>query len=857
MKTKILKRFLASALIAALAMTGLPVFKLNTKAESGTAYSYPVGGVNIYPKTNSVTVYNDSYGETCGVKNDYNAVEVAVSMGKIISVGGVDTAIPRGGFVAVIRGNALKAEIAALSLKTGDTVIFDQYNMEILFINENYSPFYSNTINFDRYNSTRTENTIIIYNQGETTKTNIWGTEVTVDANGFIASVGGNNSPIPKGGFVISAVGRERIAELTNAAALGLAVTVDDTAKTVTFAFSESSIVGGMTVQYNNFVSAVEKGKDVFANLDYQTIEGLLIKMETCLSEAKAAIQNGDIASAMVNKYEFASYQRQSENLVVENPAVETRAMWLRPLNSENREKVNAVVKAIHDAGYNAVCIELLFNSVTIFPVDTEEYLFSQDKSLGGFDVLAAYIDECHKYGMEVIGWMSCYRVSYGTSSNLNLAVSTLKPEWLCKAKSGTVEVGDTRGYFLNPALPEVSDFLLKFYEYILKNYALDGFQLDYIRYPYASGEDFGYDDYTRSLFKDEYGADPMNLTSSSSLWNTWCRFRAAFVTDFVGQISRLVSEIRPDIFLSADVAPDFRDVYVKYMQEAEVWLTEKLISMAFPMAYGTNVVPLYSSFTVAAAGDHAYAYIGLSDYGADILKREIVETREAGGDGFAFFSWSQYTDGNYVNDIASTILASPSFSPSYNASEALRAQAEFLLERLKSIKYINAAALSSEAEEIVVNAADMIMSTLADFENQTAESCAADLKAAYDELYTIELDESLKATLLSDLAKALKIATLSKDAAKIAYYKTHPLPEKYPDEASADEESGQTSEQEEFSETTETSFEKPDKSQTAESNVNDNDINNVKIDLIIGAFAVLLLIALTVYIIRKKVQNK
>ncbi|MDD4125242.1 MAG: family 10 glycosylhydrolase [Eubacteriales bacterium] len=856
---RFIKKQALSALMPILALTLsfaliIPLFVFPSAAKADTAYSYTVGGINVYPKTGTVTVYTDEYGATCGGKDSYNALEIVVSEGRVVSVGGVDNAIPEGGFVAMVRGSGLTTEIEALSLGEGDTVIFDEFNMEILFINENYSPFYSDTISFDRYNSTRTENTIIIYNSGATTKTNIWGTEVVVDAEGFVASIGGNDNTIPKGGFVISAVGKDRMAELTNAAVLGLAVTVDNDAKTVTFAFSKESIVGGMSAEYNNFVSDTEAGKAVFANLNYIEIEKLLAQMESCLNSADEAIKADDIAAAMVKKYEFAKLQRQSEKLTVEYPAVEARAIWLRPTASDTRIKVNETVKAIHEAGYNAVCIELLFNSVTIFSVDTDEYLFSQDPLLNGFDVLEAYIDECHKYGIEVHGWMTCYRVSHGSSTNRNLAVSTLKPEWLCMAKSGTVEVGDTKGYFLNPALPEVSEFLLKFYRYILNTYSLDGFQLDYIRYPYAAGEDFGYDDYTRSLFEDEYGTDPINLTSSSSLWNDWCRFRAAFVTDFVGEVSQLVKEIRPDIYLSADVAPDYRDVYAKYMQEAEIWLTEKLIDMAFPMAYGTNVVPLYSSFTVAAAGDYAYAYIGLGDYGTDILKREIVETRQAGGDGFAFFSWSQYVSGNYVNEIASSILSWSSLSPSYNASEALHAQAEYMLERISSIIYINSSALSSEAENIVTDAAYGIMSTL---KKKTAESCKDDIQSAYDGLKLLDLDENVKTALLADMAKALKIASLSKDEAKSVYYETHPLPDKYQDEAPGDE-SGEASREESESAFSEESDNESATLSEKSENAENNDGMNRK-TILITAFSVLgaTLAALAIYIIIKRRNSK
>lgn len=782
-KVKILAAFLSVLVL-------LPLFVFNVSPEGESNYSYPVGGVNVNPKSGTIIVYTPEYGKTTGVGDSYNAIEIAVSNYKIKSIGKTNSEIPSDGFVAVVRGNTLKSQIESLNLKEGDTAIFDNYNMEMFFINENYSPFYSNTINFDRYNSTRTENTIIIYNKGETTNTNIWGSEVVVDGEGFVASIGGNNNIIPEGGFVISAVGRERIAELTEAAALGLKVTVDDKAKTITFSFSKESITGKMTVEYNNFIASVENSKKSYAVLDYAECEAMQNLMNQTIAKAKAAMENNDIAGAMIKKYEFEGLKRQAEVLATEFPAVEERAAWLRPSNSETREKVNETVKAIYEAGFNAVCIEMLFNSVTIFPVDSEKYLFSQDPALKGFDVLKAYIDECHKYGIEIHGWMPCFRVSHGSTTNSKLAVSTLKPEWLQKAKSGTVEVGDTKGLFFNPALPEVCDFLLEFYRYILETYALDGFQLDYIRYPFATGEDFGYDDYTRNAFKEKHGTDPMELTTSSPLWNEWCKFRAAYVTDFVRRFSQMAREIRPDIYVSAAVAPDFRDMYVKYMQESEIWLTTGLIDMAFPMAYGTNVIPLYSSFTVNAAGDKAYSYIGVGDYGVDIFKRQIVETRQAGADGFAFFAWNQYVTGGYQQEIAKTILSKPALSPSYKSADALTAQMDYIMKRLDAIKYINPSAVTEELGILIKSMSANIQSAFRSF---YAEDCAEIIKEAMERLTAMNLEDGVKEVLLADFSKAYKISSLSKSKAKKEYAQNHPQTEESGEESSEDISSSQS----------------------------------------------------------------
>ncbi|MBO5735667.1 MAG: hypothetical protein J6S15_06155, partial [Clostridia bacterium] len=53
---------------------------------------------------------------------------------------------------------------------------------------------------------TRGSGHLIVYTNeyGERTATNEWGVEAQVDANNQVIYVGGNNSEIPKGGFVVS-----------------------------------------------------------------------------------------------------------------------------------------------------------------------------------------------------------------------------------------------------------------------------------------------------------------------------------------------------------------------------------------------------------------------------------------------------------------------------------------------------------------------------------------------------------------------------------------------------------------------------------------------------------------------------
>ena len=764
-----MKKILALILISAFLLCLIP-FSVSAKSDG-----FEISGVDTTPKPGAITVLTPAYSkDSTGMSSDGKIMEIVVRSDVITSTESVGNTIPDDGYVVVIRGSTMIERVKKeASPKKGDKVMLSGDGKVFYIINDNYDPFYSVKISFDGFNSVRTENTIKIYDTGESSKTNIWGSEVVVNGDGFVSSIGGNDNKIPAGGFVISAVGRGRIAELNNAAQLGMSVSVDRSAKTITFEYGKKSVVNSMQASLAEFEQSVESAKQRYAVIDYTKCHEYSADLESIIIKAEEALNIDSVADALLAKRDFEKLLSDAEISMIEYPAVEARALWMRPTSSETREKVAKRVKEVYDMGFNIICLELLYDSTLIFPINTKEYGFSQNPSLNGFDVLQAYIEECRRYGIELHGWMSVYRVGYETSTYASLSVGATHEDLRCISASGKNYVYNEygNGWFLNPARPEVSELLLKLYGYIFDNYALDGFQLDYIRYPYAEGEMYGYDDYTLSLFEEKYGKNPRTLSKDDALWQTWCEFRAAFVTDFVRSVRGMMNEKRPDMYLGADVAPDFRAVYTKYLQEAEKWLSEGLIDIAYPMAYGTNVIPLYAGFTVSAAAENAYSYIGVGDSGTDVFRRQINETREAGADGFAFFSYAQYVNGNYADTLAATSLAKRSLSPTYNAAAALRAQCEYILNRTYSIASVSEDALSIETIDILFdNLGSLIQS-------DNAENNKASIEKAIFDLEKSDCEESAKAALLSDLRFALKIASLSRDEAKEKYRLENPLP--------------------------------------------------------------------------------
>ena len=749
-----MKRYICLLLILLLLTTA---FGLNTFADNGTneiKYSY----YNTEPDSSAVYVFDVSYGKsTC---TDENFYEIIVFDGCVTSVGGNNADIPDGGYVIAAKGERYRSKLEGI--KKGDYCIIDKTEKKIIFLEEGYNPFFEKTIKFDKYNSTRNANTIVIYNKGETTGTNIWGNEVTVNADGFVSVVGGNNSPIPEGGFVISAVGAERIEELNQAAEIGLSVSVDDIRKTVTFTYNADSIKNAVKIKLDTAKKQLEDARLDFLIIDYEAAQQKIEMLEEAYNKVAQGIDDSNIPQAIAAENAFNNSYETLYLALTETPAVEGRALWLRPAGLTSTESVAARVKEIKELGYNIICLEMFYDSTFICPMPEDGY-FIQNPSLKGFDLLQAFIDECKNQGVELQGWLPVYRVSYSTSTYYKDSLAAKKPEWLCLSKKGVDYVANEygNGYFIDPANKEATDYLMSVYEYILNNYKLDGLQLDYIRFPNQTNEDFGYNEGIRNAFKDKYGSDPLDLKTSDDLWEKWIEFRCAYVTDFVNRIADKVKELSPMTTLSCDVAPNLEESRKSHLQNAEKWFGDGIVDMGYPMAYGPNVVSMYAGLTVEACGDKVLAYIGFGDYGSDVLVKQILEAREAGADGFAFFSYAQYMEGDYANNIENGILSKPSLSPTYNCKEAAKAQLETIVARIELILS------NSSVTDTERTAAEKYKNSVTSVINELQTKSLSDCKDKLDALVSSEIsftNEKALNAVSEDIKLLGKIVRVNRD---------------------------------------------------------------------------------------------
>ena len=245
-------------------------------------------------------------------------------------------------------------------------------------------------------------------------------------------------------------------------------------------------------------------------------------------------------------------------------------------------------------------------------------------------DILSTIIQYAHdtsggKPYLEVHAWMVTYRdwVIGSSVSDMNRHIFKTHPEWFTKSYTGATASGTSM--FLDPAIPDVEDYLTNVYLDVVKHYPVDGIHYDYVRY---DGSAWGYNSIVSTRFHQEYGYAPPT-TSGQAGWSNWCQYRRDAVLALVKKVYAHAMEINPDIKVTGSFVTwspfdnDFTQTrpYYDVFCDWPRMLKEHTIDAAIPMAYFRDHVSQQSTdfrgwaqFAVNSSyGRHAY--IGPGSY--------------------------------------------------------------------------------------------------------------------------------------------------------------------------------------------------------------------------------------------------
>ena len=296
------------------------------------------------------------------------------------------------------------------------------------------------------------------------------------------------------------------------------------------------------------------------------------------------------------------------DNYPLDRPIAESeiRAMWLDRgtiVKAKSEADLALVFDRMAIAGINTVFIETVNSSYTIYPSQVAP---QQNPLIRNWDPLQAAIELARDRGMEVHAWVWTFAaVNQRHNEILNLPRNYLgpilskHPEWAMTDHRGSRFHYSSGKVFLDPANPEVREYLLSLITEIATNYEVDGIHLDYIRYPFQSptaNMTYGYGIAAREKFRNQTGFDPVTLTPEDPLWSKWTEFRIEQIDSFVAEVSQNLKQLRPELTLSTAVFPIERTERLSKIQQGwEKWVDNEWIDLLVPMTYAKDADRLYS----------------------------------------------------------------------------------------------------------------------------------------------------------------------------------------------------------------------------------------------------------------------
>ena len=484
--------------------------------------------------------------------------------------------------------SALLFAILATSLPASAMCVFQQFSPkpnEIIFnqVTRNISvinPSCSNNAANCRFPGMRGTNQLVVYTPeyGRRTNTNEFGTEALI-IDGIVTQLSGANTLIPANGVVISGHGQAKQWIHENII-VGSKVYIDSQNKTIT------SYITSDTFLYSAKAKLVEV-QNIMNYYLRTTPKYDARKTITAINKSKDYIAKAEKDCNNVQKFSGKAVESANEalSLVLPYKHNELKGVWIRP-TYHSKNEIENVLDNLKKTGIDTVFVETFYHGKTIFPSDIMlSYGFiEQNEEFVGFDPLEVWIKEAHKRNIKVHIWFETFYVGNKNPKNYKNHILSIRPNWtnLPKNSADSIEPvyssSEHNGYFLDPANPEVQNFLIKLLSEIITKYNPDGINLDYIRYPQAINPEipgyenstWGYTSYSREGFKSKYEIDPIELTRKDLLWDDWLLFRADRVTDFVRRASELCKE--KQVPLTAVIFPNQKGALVTKLQDWRSW---------------------------------------------------------------------------------------------------------------------------------------------------------------------------------------------------------------------------------------------------------------------------------------------
>jgi len=325
---------------------------------------------------------------------------------------------------------------------------------------------------------------------------------------------------------------------------------------------------------------------------------------------------------------------------------MELRGVWITNIDSPvlfSRRNLHNALERLSRLHFNTIYPTVWNWGFTLYPSEVAEAVVGRsqlpDPGLRRRDALEEAIEKGHDLGMAVIPWFE-----FGLMAPANSALVLRHPDWVTQRRDGSqiVMEGIFPRVWLNPAHPEVQDFILSLIQEIVTRYDVDGLQLDD---HFGMPVELGYDPYTVALYRQTHaGQNPPSNPRDPE----WMRWRASHISNLMGRVFDTVKAAKPKAVVS--LSPNSRDFsYNNFLQDWSNWERAGYVEELIVQIYRDNLDSFQRELNqpdLQAARAHIPVSVGilaglrqrLTDENLIQEKVDIVRDRQFSGVSFFFY---------------------------------------------------------------------------------------------------------------------------------------------------------------------------------------------------------------------------
>ena len=334
--------------------------------------------------------------------------------------------------------------------------------------------------------------------------------------------------------------------------------------------------------------------------------------------------------------------------LILNNLSGQGKSVWVTAWNMNTPEKIDNMLSDVHQYGFDKVFLQTRYRGDALYFPNRIDSTFSNPDSLcyllreTHFDPLAYAIQKADTLDIKIYAWVTTFVATPHDLRKITPGhIYYTHPEWFLRTKKEKISpYNEYEGAFLDPALPEVREYLINVFSDIVTNYDIAGIQMDYMRYPDSI---YGWNSYSRAL----------NDSLTDFDFSAW---KQGKISSFVNYAYITLKNIKPEIEISAAVISDTAKALNSYSQDWVDWLDNNYIDRVYVMAYNTstrsftNLISKLNGFnqhkkmTIVVRG-----WQEIRPYSASKINDKLKVLKKYNFDCVGFYNYSGLRDNNYL----------------------------------------------------------------------------------------------------------------------------------------------------------------------------------------------------------------